>query len=71
MLIPAKAGISGPEVTGGLHETPAFTGVTIGAGLGAPSTMRYALNRLQVRAVLLPALLSCWLVRWRTLKALS
>ncbi len=27
-VMPAKAGISGPEVTAGLHETPAFAGVT-------------------------------------------
>src|SRR3546814_20745931 len=27
-VIPAKAGISGPEITALLHETPAFAGVT-------------------------------------------
>ena len=27
-VIPAKAGISGQEVTAGLAETPAFAGVT-------------------------------------------
>jgi hypothetical protein len=27
-VIPAKAGISGPEVTAGLHEIPAFAGMT-------------------------------------------
>ncbi|HEX9947047.1 MAG TPA: hypothetical protein VGA98_05850 [Allosphingosinicella sp.] len=32
-VIPAKAGTSGQEVTAGLHETPAFAGVTGGAGL--------------------------------------
>jgi hypothetical protein len=32
-VIPAKAGISGREVTAVLHETPAFAGVTGGAGL--------------------------------------
>jgi hypothetical protein len=29
IVIPAKAGISGQEVTAGLHETPAFAGVTV------------------------------------------
>jgi len=28
-VIPAKAGIPGQEFTAGLHETPAFAGVTI------------------------------------------
>jgi len=28
LVIPAKAGISGRKVTAGLHETPAFAGVT-------------------------------------------
>jgi hypothetical protein len=28
IVIPAKAGISGPEVTARLQETPAFAGVT-------------------------------------------
>ena len=28
LVIPAKAGISEQEVTVGLHETPAFAGVT-------------------------------------------
>jgi len=28
LVIPAKAGVSRPEVTAGLHETPAFAGVT-------------------------------------------
>ena len=28
LVIPAKAGISGREVSAGLHETPAFAGVT-------------------------------------------
>jgi hypothetical protein len=32
IVIPAKAGISGPEVSAFLHETPAFAGVT---GVGA------------------------------------
>ena len=27
-VIPAKAGLSGQEVTARLHETPAFAGVT-------------------------------------------
>ena len=31
-VIPAKAGISGQEVTAGLHETPASAGVTEGVG---------------------------------------
>jgi hypothetical protein len=28
LVIPAQAGIPGPEVTGELHETPACAGVT-------------------------------------------
>jgi hypothetical protein len=28
LVIPAKAGISGQEVTAHLHETPAFAGAT-------------------------------------------
>jgi hypothetical protein len=28
IVIPAKAGISGQEVSAGLHEAPAFAGVT-------------------------------------------
>jgi hypothetical protein len=28
LVIPAKAGTSGQEVSGGLHETPAFAGAT-------------------------------------------
>jgi hypothetical protein len=32
-VIPAKAGISGREVTASLHETPAYAGVTEGASL--------------------------------------
>ena len=28
-VIPAKAGISGPDVTACLHETPACAGVTV------------------------------------------
>lgn len=32
-VIPAKAGISGREVTVDLHESPAFAGVTSGTGV--------------------------------------
>ncbi|MEA3008435.1 MAG: hypothetical protein QOJ91_127 [Sphingomonadales bacterium] len=28
-VIPAKAGTSGQEITAGLHEAPAFAGVTV------------------------------------------
>ena len=29
VVIPAEAGISGPEVSALLHETPAFAGATV------------------------------------------
>lgn len=33
VVMPAKAGISGQDVTAGLHEAPAFAGVTPSCGV--------------------------------------